>query len=95
MIENDEIKQTLYADDATFFNNGSKKSFETLVNTLNDYAKCTGPYLNTTKSVIFRVGSLKETNTKFCLDKPFQSIYRRLAWPCRTYFVLRHLPLYN
>ena len=59
-----EIKQTLYADDATFFNNGSEKSFETLVDTLNNYAKCTGLYLNTNKISNFQSDFFKKDKYK-------------------------------
>ena len=70
-INNKEIKQTLFADDSTFFNNGDKHSFETLIKTLELFSKCSGLTLNTKKSTILRVGSLKQSNLQFCKSKQF------------------------
>ena len=51
-INNEEIKNTLFADDATFLTDGSKKSFETLINVLDNYSFISGLKLNT-KNVMY------------------------------------------
>ena len=70
-VDNIEIKQSLFADDATYFNEGSKQSFGALIETLEMFSKCSGLNLNINKSVILRVGSLKKSTIKFCERKPF------------------------
>jgi len=70
-VDNEEIKQTLFADDATFFNDGKQKSFEELINTLHKYSKCSGLNLNTNKSIVLRVGALKSSKLKYCTDHKF------------------------
>ena len=51
-IGTDEVKNTLFADDATFLTNGTQKSFETLVDILENYSLNSGLKLNM-KNVIF------------------------------------------
>ena len=46
IVQDKEIKQSLFADDATFFNNGSLESYENLIQTLNDFSKYLGLKLN-------------------------------------------------
>ena len=71
-INNEEVKNTLFADDATFLTDGSKKSFETLINVLDNYSFISGLKLNTKKCNVLRAGSLRNTDTKYCKNKNFQ-----------------------
>ena len=41
------IKHTLFADDGTFMTDGSRKSFHTLIETLDNFALTSGLKLNT------------------------------------------------
>ena len=74
-ITNKEIKQSFFADDATFVNDGSMKSFEKLVYVITEFSKISGLNLNSKKSTILRVGSLKDTNIIYCKNKKFN-------WTC-------------
>ena len=51
-IGTDEIKKTLFADDATFLTDGTQKSFETLIDILDNYSLVSGLKLNI-KNVIY------------------------------------------
>ena len=70
-LYNREIKNTAFADDATFMMDGSKKTFTTLINKIDSFSKISGLKLNSSKSIILRSGTLKNsidtfnTNTKF------------------------------
>ena len=66
-----EIKNTAFADDATFMLNGNKKSFEQLIQCINRFSLVSGLKLNNKKSIILRIGSLKNSNEVFCADKKF------------------------
>ena len=72
IINNVEIKQTLFADDATFMTDGSEQSFEKLVNVVSNFECVSGLKLNTNKTNILRIGSLKCTNIKYSQNKPFK-----------------------
>ena len=61
-IDNIEVKNTLFADDATFITDGSKMSFETLIDVLDNFSKTSGLRLNTKKCNVLRAGSLKTQN---------------------------------
>ena len=54
-----EIKETLFADDAIFFTDGSKKSFESLIDVLDNFKYISGLKLNHLKCTALKVGSLK------------------------------------
>ena len=54
-----ELKNTLFADDATFMTDGSKKSFETLIEVLDNFSFISGLKLNENKCNVLRIGSLK------------------------------------
>jgi exonuclease III len=71
-ISNFEVKQTLFADDASFFTDGSKKSFEALINTLDKFGLLSGLKLNTTKCIVMKIGSLRNSDIAFCKEKQFQ-----------------------
>ena len=66
-----EIKNTAFADDATFMLNGNKKSFEKLIQCIHRFSLVSGLKLNNKKSIILRIGSLKNSNEIFCADKKF------------------------
>ena len=70
-INNNEIKNTLFADDATFIIDGTQKSFETLINTLDNFSFIAGLKLNTSKCNILRAGSLKNTNITYLNKRKF------------------------
>lgn len=69
IIKNIEIKQSLFSDDATFFNNGTKESFEKIIEILDQFEKESGLKLNTQKTTILRIGSLRDTDIKYCRHK--------------------------
>ena len=64
-VNGTEIKQTLFADDAAFCTNGSKQSFENLVNVLNNFGNSSGLKLNHATFTVLRSGTLKNCNVKF------------------------------
>lgn len=69
-IKNVEIKQSLFADDATYFNDGSKSSVERLIHTINEISKISGLNLTTTQSFFLKVVTLKK-KLKFAENEPF------------------------
>ena len=69
-IDNIEIKNTLFADDATFLTDGSRQSFETLVSVLDNFSNISGLKLNINKCNVLKAGSLK--TFRFCENKHFQ-----------------------
>ena len=71
-IKEVEIKQTRFADDSTFLNDGSEESFENLVKPIENLSNVSGLNRNTSKSKILRVGSLNKTNVRYCKDKDFK-----------------------
>ena len=70
-INNNEVKNTLFADDATFIIDGSKKSFETLISTLDNFSCISGLRLNTAKCNVLRTGSLKNTEILYMNKRKF------------------------
>ncbi|MES9884044.1 MAG: reverse transcriptase domain-containing protein [Sedimenticola sp.] len=72
IINQEEIKNTMFADDATFCLDGSKESLEALINTIDNFGYISGLRLNYSKSIIFKTGSLKTTKLTFCEDKKFE-----------------------
>jgi hypothetical protein len=70
-IDGYEIKNTLFADDATFLTDGSKESFTTLINILDNFSNISGLKLNTSKCTVLKSGSLKDSNIKYCPKKKF------------------------
>jgi hypothetical protein len=71
VINNKEIKQTLFADDATYINNGDKKSFERLIEVITEFGKISGLKLNTSKSVVLKIGRLKSRNVQYARNMNF------------------------
>ena len=66
-----ELKNTLFADDATFITDGSERSFTTLINVLDNFSIVSGLKLNSSKCSVFRAGRLKHSKTVFCPNKNF------------------------
>ena len=52
-MKGQEVKQTYFADDGTFFINGSKESFEELVKTFEYYSSVSGLKLNTSNQQVY------------------------------------------
>ena len=58
-IRNVEFNNTLFADDLTFITNGSKTSFESLINILDEFKNISDLKLNNSKCTVLEGGSLK------------------------------------
>jgi hypothetical protein len=71
IINNKEIKQTLFADNATYINNGQNYSFEKLIKVINEFRNISGLKLNTSKSVVLKVRALKTMNLKYAENMNF------------------------
>ena len=63
-INNTEIKQSLFADDATFFNDGNESSYKTLIYSIEEFGKLSGLKVNYSKTLVLQVGYLKEKALK-------------------------------
>ena len=70
-IDDEEIKQSLFADDATYLLDGSENCFKSLIHILTEFGKLSGLRLNHSKSVILRVVSFKQHKIQFCKNIPF------------------------
>ena len=70
-IDNEEVKNTMFADDATFFLDGTKKSIEALIKTIDNFGNTSGLRLNYSKCIIFKTGSLKNSRLNYCEEKHF------------------------
>ena len=66
-----ELKNSCYADDASFILDGTQKSFETLIDVLENFSFISGLKLNPKKCQVLRIGSLKDTNVTFLRKKQF------------------------
>ena len=71
-MNNVEIKNTLFADDATFITDGTKKYFESLIDVLDDFEKITGLKLNDSKCNVLRAGASKTKTEIYRNQKAFQ-----------------------
>ena len=71
-FEGNEIKSSLFADDATFTLDSSKESFESLINTMDNFSNIAGLKLNASKCNVLRSGSLQNTNIIYLKDRKFQ-----------------------
>ena len=67
-----ELKITCYADDASFILDGTQKSFETLIDVLENFSNISGLKLNPKKCQVLRIGSLKNTSITFLRKKQFE-----------------------
>ena len=59
------MKSTFFADDATFALDGSLKSFNELINTLEAFKSISGLKLNNKKTSALRIGSLRNTEIEY------------------------------
>ena len=64
-----EIKNTCYADDASFVLDGSQKSFETLIEILENFSYISGLKLNSRKCQVLRISKTKNTDTIYLRKK--------------------------
>ncbi|KAH3723917.1 hypothetical protein DPMN_049825 [Dreissena polymorpha] len=53
----EEIKQSLFADDATYFLNDSSYSFDNLIESLTPFGTASGLKLNKSKCTVIRTGN--------------------------------------
>ena len=77
----DEVLISQYADDTTFFLDGSKQSFLECIRVLKLYAAYSGLKINFDKSTVVWIGSCKFSNQKFLPDI-------NLQWNPSTFKVL-------
>ena len=68
-LYNREIKNTAFADDATFILDGSRNSFINLIDKISKFSSMSGLKLNSNKSIMFRTGSLKNSNETYGTKK--------------------------
>ena len=66
-----EIKNTAFADDATFMMDGSKSTFKNLMHKIDNFGKISGLKLNSNKSIMLRSGSLSKSKDNFSTDNQF------------------------
>ncbi len=69
---NTEIKNTMFADDATFLLDGTNKSFEKLIYIIDEFSKMSGLKLNTKKYTVLH----SKTQRIFYAQK--RTLYGRL-----------------
>ena len=70
---NMEFKKSLFADDASFIQDGSFKSFQTLIDILDNFSYISGFKMNAKKCQVLQIGSMTKSNVVYCLkDKKFQ-----------------------
>ena len=58
----EEIKQSLFADDATYFCNNNPSSFNNLIKSLTLFGNVSGLKLNKSKCTVLKVGNYRHTN---------------------------------
>ena len=56
-----KFKTSLFADDASFIIDGTRKAFETLINIMDNFSYISGLCLNANKCQVLRIGSFKIT----------------------------------
>ena len=61
----------MFADDATFAMNGSLKTFQKLMHTLDEFKQISGLKLNINKTIILRIGSLRSSNIRYLRQLKF------------------------
>ena len=67
------VKLTAYADDVTIFMDGTQKDLATTCSVLDSFNKISGLKVNYEKSAILRIGTLRNTQVRYCTE-------RRFAW---------------
>ena len=71
-IEGQDIKRTLFADDATFITDGTENSFTHLINVLDNFSHISGLRLNSSKCNALRIGSTTQTDVSYFKHRKFQ-----------------------
>lgn len=66
------FKKSLFADDASFILDGSIRSFERLIDVLDNFSYVSGLKLNTKKCQVLRIGSLIKTEVTFLRHRQFK-----------------------
>ena len=67
-----EFEDTCYADDASFILDGSRQSFATLIDVLENFRCVSGLKLNANKCQVLRIGATKNTNITYLEKEKFQ-----------------------
>ena len=67
-----EFKKSLFADDASFILDGSFKSFQTLIDILDNFSYISGLKINAKKCQVLRIGSMTKSNVVYLKDRKFQ-----------------------
>ena len=70
-INGKEFKTSLFADDAAFIMDGSRRSFDSLVYVMDNFSNISGLKLNAKKCQILRIGTTKQTNIEFMKHRKF------------------------
>ena len=68
---NQEFKRPLFADDASFILDGSLKSFETLIDMLDNFFLISGLKLNARKCQVLRIGTMIKNETIYLRHRKF------------------------
>ena len=68
---NQEFKRSLFADDASFILDGSLKSFETLIDVLDNFFLISGLKLNARKCQVLRIGTMIKNETIYLRHRKF------------------------
>ncbi|MCG7875526.1 MAG: reverse transcriptase domain-containing protein [Candidatus Thiodiazotropha endolucinida] len=71
-ITGHEFKKSLFADDASFILDGSIKSFETLINILDNFSYISGLKLNSKKCQVLRIGTNIKNDVVYLKNRKFQ-----------------------
>ena len=69
---NMEFKKSLFADDASFILDGSFKSFQTLIDILDNFSYISALKINAKKCQVLRIGSMTKSNVVYLKDRKFQ-----------------------
>ena len=69
-----EFRKSLFANDASFILDGSLRSFETLINVLDNFANISGLKLNARKCQVLRIGSLTKSEVIYLNIEDFTGI---------------------
>ena len=64
--------KSLFADDASFILDGSFKSFQTLIDILDNFSYISGLKINAKKCQVLRIGSMTKSNEVYLKDRKFQ-----------------------
>ena len=67
-----EFKKSLFADDASFILDGSFKSFQTLIEILDNFSYISGLKLNAKNCQVLRIGSMSKGDVVYLKGRQFQ-----------------------